>query len=122
MAKHEPTAEFIATLMHARTNAHILHLRSKSYAQHKALGSLYDSIGDLIDTFAEAYQGIYGVIDDYPADYTSPKADPIVEIGYLDRYITRQREKLPQDSSLQNVVDEIAALIQSTIYKIKNLK
>lgn len=122
MAKHEPTAEFIITLMHARTNAHLLHLRSKSYAQHMALNAFYDGIGDLIDTFAENYQGIYGVIDDYPAVYDPPKADPAIELGYVDRYLTRQREKIPQDSNLQNIVDEIATLVQSTIYKLKFLK
>lgn len=122
MAKHEPTAEFIATLMHARTNAHLLHLKTKSYAQHMALGSFYESIGELVDSFAENYQGIYGVIEDYPSDYSGPKADPAIELGYLDRFLTRQREKIPQDTNLQNIVDEIATLIQSTIYKLKNLK
>jgi hypothetical protein len=29
---------------------------------------------------------------------------------------------LPQDPSLRNIQDEIIALIQSTIYKLRNLK
>lgn len=122
MAKHDATAEFIVTLMHARTNAHLLHLRSKSYAQHMALGSFYEGIGDLIDKLAENYQGIYGVIDDYPTAYDAPKSDPVIELGYVDRFVSRQREKIPQDTNLQNIVDEIATLVQSTIYKLRNLK
>jgi hypothetical protein len=32
------------------------------------------------------------------------------------------REKLPQDSELQNLIDEIKDLIDSTIYKLRFLK
>ena len=42
--KEEPvtTGAFIMCLLHGVTNAHILHLQSQSYAQHKALGSFYE--------------------------------------------------------------------------------
>lgn len=118
--KHQKeAAAFVLMLMHARTNAHMLHLQTRSFAQHMALDELYKGLPDLIDAFVENFQGVYGVIDEYPADYTPPKSDPIVEIGYLARSIKRERESLPQDSQLQNIVDEIATLVDTTNYKLK---
>ena len=45
--------KLIMELFHARTTAHVLHLRSRSYAQHVALNTFYDEIIDLADTLAE---------------------------------------------------------------------
>jgi DNA-binding ferritin-like protein len=50
----------IATLIELRDQAHITHWATTSYAEHKALGSFYDKLTDLIDTFVETYQGKYG--------------------------------------------------------------
>ena len=55
--------ELILSCFHARTVAHLLHLTTRSYAAHKALNEFYDEIIDLVDSFAEAYQGEYGLID-----------------------------------------------------------
>lgn len=52
--------ELIIKLFHARTTAHILHLKTRSHAQHKALNDFYDEIVDLADALAEAYQWITG--------------------------------------------------------------
>ena len=46
------TGEFILTLLHAATNTHILHFRTKSFAQHMALGTFYEELPDLVDTLA----------------------------------------------------------------------
>ena len=34
----------------------------------------------------------------------------------IKTYIEKNREALPDDTQLQNIVDEIAALVDSTIY------
>lgn len=49
--------EFVMKALHARTNAHVLHLKSRSYARHVALGDFYDVLVDLLDGYVEAYQG-----------------------------------------------------------------
>ena len=36
--------ELIVRCFHARTNAHILHLQTRSYATHVALNEFYDEI------------------------------------------------------------------------------
>ncbi|CAB4126208.1 hypothetical protein UFOVP153_40 [uncultured Caudovirales phage] len=50
----------IITLIELRDKAHICHWEITSYAKHKALGSFYESLTDLLDTFVETYMGKYG--------------------------------------------------------------
>ena len=55
-------ADFIGMLFLARDVAHSVHLNTRSYSKHKALGKFYDEVIDLADKFAEAYQGRHGLI------------------------------------------------------------
>lgn len=112
---------FVLSLMHSQTNAHILHLQSRSYSEHKALQGYYEGVDDLIDSFVEAYQGKYGLIEEYPVEYNAPAPALQYMIGLSD-YIANTRTDLPQDSELQNIIDEIARLVDSTIYKLRFLK
>jgi hypothetical protein len=119
----DPVMQFTMCLLHSVTNAHILHLTTKSYAEHKALQDYYTEVGDLVDNFIEAFQGKYGLLHDFTADYALPD-QPIAYLTYLkDEVATlRRSERFPQDSELQNSVDEIAQLIDSTLYKLRFLK
>jgi len=119
----DPVMQFTMCLLHSVTNAHILHLTTKSYAEHKALQGYYTKLDDLVDDFVEAFQGKYGLLHDFTADYALP-GQPIEYLTYLkDEVATlRRSEKFPQDSELQNTVDEIAQLIDSTLYKLRFLK
>lgn len=119
----DPVMQFTMCLLHSVTNAHILHLTTKSYAEHKALEDYYTEVGDLVDDFIEAFQGKYGLLHDFTADYALP-GQPVAYLTYLkDEVATlRRSEKFPQNSELQNSVDEIAQLIDSTLYKLRFLK
>ena len=121
MAQNEVAAQFVQCLLHAVTNTHILHLQSRSYSEHMALGDFYDGLSDLADSFAEAYQGKYGIIEGYTDDYELP-GQAIPYLMEKNDYIKLLRAGLPQDSELQNIIDEIVALIDSTLYKLINLK
>ena len=116
----DPAAEFVQCLFHAVTNTHILHLQSKSYSQHVALGAYYESLIELADTYAEAYQGKYGIITGYTGDYKLPPGalEYLMEISDA---IKIMRVRLPQDTELQNLIDEIASETDSTIYKLRFL-
>ena len=50
--------KFISTLFASRTQAHIYHLQTKSYAEHIAIGEFYESITDTIDSIAEMAIGL----------------------------------------------------------------
>ena len=113
--------EFLLTLLHAATNAHILHFRTKSYAEHMALGSFYEELPGLVDGLVEAVQGLTGELVEFPADYYAPAANGLDELTDLMEYVKENRNILPDDSEIQNLVDEIADLINTTRYKLKFL-
>lgn len=115
--------ELVGRCFHARTVAHILHLKTRSYATHKALNEFYDEIVPLADRFAEAYQGDYGLIDSFPTKY-SMHNEPLGMLDELSEWIEENRHECcdKDDTYLQNIIDEIVALIRSTQYKLRFLK
>lgn len=115
--------ELVMRCFHARTAAHVMHLRTKSYSVHMALNTFYEDIVPLTDTFAETYQGDYGIIDNFPPQY-KPYVDPIELMKDLSEWIGANRKKVcdGDDTYLQNIIDEIVALIRQTQYKLQNLK
>jgi hypothetical protein len=114
--------EFLLTMMHSSTNTQILHRQTKSYAEHMALGAYYEAIIPLVDQLSEAIQGLEGEIIEYPVDYYGPASSGLEELMSLKEYVAEERKELPDNSEVQNIVDEIAALIDSTVYKLKFLK
>jgi hypothetical protein len=122
--KEEPVTAgaFIMCLLHGVTNAHILHLQSQSYAQHKALGSFYEDLGDLVDSVVEQWQGLNGKLINYPVEYRPPQQTAKAELEYMLGYVADYRAVMGNDSAIQNAIDEIAALMQSTLYKLTFLK
>ena len=114
--------KLIMELFHARTTAHVLHLKSRSYAQHVALQGFYDGIIPLADALAEAYQGEYSLIGSYPSKYT-PYDDPILLMDDLRECVDECSKEFDEaDGHLRNICDEIRALIASTAYKLRFLK
>ena len=114
-------AEFFVTLLHAATSVHLLHLQTRSYSQHEALGDLYGSLPGLVDSVIESYQGKYGVINSYPSGYAVPTAEPLAFVSALSDYVTANREAVAPDSEIQNDIDEIQAAINKAIYKLRFL-
>ncbi len=122
-AQSDPVMQFVMCLLHSVTNAHILHFQSLSYSQHMALGAYYNEVSDLVDGFVEAFQGKYGLLTKYQSDYQLPDNNPVTYLTYLKEEVAtlRRASGFPQDSELQNEVDTIANLINSTLYKLRFL-
>ena len=117
-------ANLISLLFLARDITHREHLKTRSYAQHMALGDFYDAIIGLADTFAETYQGMFGIIDNIPlADNMSgPSIDVVLETQVQWIETNRDAFNSPKEKPLQNIIDEICGLYYTTIYKLENLK
>ena len=117
--------EFVGGLLHSVTVAHVFHLQQKgpgSYARHVALEALYGGIQDAADELAECYQGCYGLIDDYPSTFDLPSGEVGAWLDSLSEFVQRGREGMPQDSEIQNLIDEVQGLIDRAIYKVRNLE
>jgi hypothetical protein len=122
MSKYnESAAAFVSVLFHSATVTHFMHLQTKSFAQHMALGEYYDAIVELADKWAEAYQGCYDIITNYPKDFHLA-TDPVKYLTQIKDFVDDLRKDLPSESQLQNIVDEIADQIDSTLYKLRFLK
>jgi NTP pyrophosphatase (non-canonical NTP hydrolase) len=52
----------------------------------------------------------------FPDELHDPKDTPHEYLTQLKGFVQEAREEIPQDSELQNIVDEIADLINSTLY------
>lgn len=119
----EDFAKIVSFLLHSRTQAHIFHLQTKSFAEHSALNAYYDGVVDLIDGLTESYQGKYGILKGYTnytvSDYTG-KNQLLVFFENLVNKISNLRKSI-KDSYIQNQIDTVIELIHSTLYKLKFL-
>jgi hypothetical protein len=110
--------EFFLKLLHAATNGHILHLQTKSYSEHKALQKYYESLPDLVDSIIEEWQGAYQVIVEYPSTYAAPNPDALTEVMDIRDFLVKNRAVVGDYSSIQNSVDNLMSLLDSTIYRL----
>ncbi len=113
--------EFFAVLLMAAPYAHMLHLQTRSYAEHMALGTFYEELPGLVDSLIESYQGCYGLVMDYPSPKLPGLDNPAAMLMGLKDYIKANRKAVADEPQIQNEIDEIASLVDSTLYKLKFL-
>jgi hypothetical protein len=114
-------SEFFARCRALATSTHFAHLSTDSFSEHTALATFYEELVEGIDAFCEAYIGKFGkFITLPPIDATmDPAVDLILE---LLEWIDKNRNLITEDSSLQNIIDEISTLCNTTVYKLQKLK
>jgi hypothetical protein len=121
---NEDFCEMMCNILHSRTQAHVFHLQTKSYAEHKALNAYYDQIVPLFDAIIETYQGKYGIIKTYQTikirQYKNSKKTIAFFESLLD--IIEDNRDSVDDGFIQNQIDTVEELINSTLYKLKFLK
>lgn len=114
----------VSKILHSRTQIHIYHLQTESFAEHKALNDYYDGIIGLFDGLVESYQGKYDIIKGYDCDGYDDYSGIDHTINYLkelDKTITSNRKSI-KESYIQNQIDTVQELIYSTLYKLRFLK
>ena len=111
--------QLVSELLESVTIIHKFHLRSKSYAEHIALGTFYDEIADLADTLFETCAW-----ENNSVEIPAPTLNDSNPINYLIKLATfvEQTRLVTTMSDLQNQMDEVKTLIYQTLYKLKNLK
>jgi hypothetical protein len=116
-------AELMGTLFLGRNVAHSVHLNTRSYSKHVALQTFYDSVIDVADAFAEAYQGRNGLIGPI-AIPAAKKTTNIIEF-LQDQLAEIEKGRYDicdkSDSALQQLIDNIVELYLTSIYKLKYL-
>lgn len=113
---------FIVQCFAVRTQAHLFHLSSRSYAQHVALGDFYDALTGLTDKYAEVYMGLESQITSWPVPATVSKTGPI---DLIDDFLELVQAEQAEDSgsqALMNILAEMEELTAQTLYKMRFLK
>lgn len=116
-------ADLIGHLFLARDVTHSVHLNTRSYAKHKALGKFYGEVIGLADDLAEAYQGRHGLIGPITL-HSAKKTNNVVD--FLEDSLSevenlRYKVCDKDDTAIQNIIDGIVDLYLSTLYKLKFL-
>ena len=116
--------EMVCNILHSRNQAHVFHLQTQSFAEHRALNDYYDDVVGLFDGIIESYQGKYGIIKNFKTFKINQYKNKNKTISYFESLldiIENNRDSV-DDSYLQNQIDTVQELINSTIYKLKYLK
>jgi hypothetical protein len=119
----ENFTKLVSCLFHSRTQVHVFHLQTKSYAEHKALNEYYDEIIELTDGLIETFQGKYGILENYtnlPLKNYTDNAQVVSYFMQLEDVVQVLRVNF-EDSYLQNQIDNVVELIESTKYKLRFL-
>ena len=116
--------DMVCNILHSRNQAHVFHLQTQSFAEHKALNDYYDGVVALFDGIVESYQGKYGIIKNFKTFKIEQYRNGKKTISYFERLldIIEENRDSVDDSYLQNQIDTVQELINSTIYKLRFLK
>ena len=117
-------AEMMSILLHSQTQTHTLHLQTESYSEHKALQNYYEGIDGIVDGLVESFQGKYGIIKGYKSmnlqEWKSTEDTVKYMKGLCEKVI--ELRDCCEDSYIQNQIDTVCELINSTLYKLRFLK
>ena len=113
----------LENLFHLKNQTELYHWQTSSHAQHSAFGDLYEALEDLVDSFMEAYMGCYG----RPTISKPIKIFNYGEMDCMEYYsnmitVFNQYQQNIQQSELNNILDEIKAAINKTIYLLTMTK
>jgi len=119
----ENFTKLVSCLFHSRTQVHVFHLQTKSYAEHKALNEYYDEIIELTDGLIETFQGKYDILENYTSLPLKNYTDNAQVVSYFMQLadVVQVLRVNFEDSYLQNQIDNVVELIESTKYKLRFL-
>jgi len=116
--------DMMSALLNSQTQVHVFHLQTESYAEHKALQNYYEGIDGIVDGLVESFQGKYQILKNYRGGDIYDWKSTDETIKYLKNLCTMVEEKRNccKDSYIQNQIDTVCELINSTTYKLRFLK
>lgn len=98
------------------------HLQTGKYSKHMALDEFYKDMPEAVDDLIEAYQGHNSVkVEDYKNIIDAREYDAL---GYLEALhdMIHESKYLLEGSELLSLLDECLSIIDSAMYKLRELK
>jgi hypothetical protein len=109
---------FLHCALEVQAQARVFHLMTHSFAQHKAMQELYESMSDFQDTFMETYIGAYG----RPKIMTEIYLCECKDMNSPIEYVKAKRQDfvnmytMIEHRGLINLMDEIISMLDKIIY------
>lgn len=112
----------LTTFFSILTQVKLYHWSTMQYGVHKALDDLHSSLSDKIDQYVESYIGRF---KKQPLPSMTLKMEATNDISKLEKYLENARDSLKtigksvsKESQLLNILDEMIADIDKTLYLI----
>lgn len=114
--------ELFGTLQQAVVATWRKHLKTYKYSKHMALDEFYKELPEKVDALIEAWMGAKGKkINSFTNIITSKNMGTLVYLKELRKVVKQGYELMGGDAELEALMDDIVELIDSTLYKVKEL-
>lgn len=114
--------EFFGTLQQSVVETWRKHLKTDKYSKHKALDEYYDDMPELVDDLIEHYMGIHGKVKEYKNLFTGDEYKTIEYLENIRAMVKDCRKTFCEgESELESDCDAILALVDKTLYQVKEL-
>jgi hypothetical protein len=98
------------------------HLRTAKYAKHIALNDFYEDMPEKVDALIEAWMGANGrKIKGFENILQSANMNTLTYLKELKKVAKQGYELMGENDELVSLLDDIMELINSTLYKVKEL-
>lgn len=114
--------ELFGTLQQSVVSSWRKHLITDKYSKHMALDEFYKEMPELVDSLVEDWMGVHGKVKEFKNLLDG--SDKMSAIDYLNKLkkIVNDGRSLMKEKELEADLDDICSQIDSTLYKLKELK
>lgn len=114
--------ELFGTLQQSVVSTWRKHLRTAKYSKHMALNDFYEDMPEKVDALIEAWMGANGrKIKSYDNILQSKNMNTLTYLKELRKVVKQGYALMNGEAELEAKLDDIVELIDSTLYKVKEL-
>lgn len=114
--------QLFGTLQQSVVSTWRKHLRTAKYSKHMALNDFYEEMPEKVDDLIEAWMGVNGKkIKNYENILQSSNMNTLTYLKELRKVVKQGYVLMNGEKELEALLDDIVELIDSTLYKVKEL-
>lgn len=116
--------EFFGTLQQSTVEAWKKHLKVSKKSEHETLNDFYEDIVDVVDSLIEDYMSIHGKVEDYVNLLSEKEMTALEYLETLREFTRESADELldEEDTELFSDIDNILSVMDTAIYKLKELE
>lgn len=120
-SKQSADGNVLASLYEFRVKLHLMHLATDSFAEHKALGKVYEAVDGFIDGFAEMFMGAKGskdILKGVTSLSVSADGDSQAVLDELAAFLKGPLAEAmgADETAMLNMRDDLLGTVQTTKY------